>query len=275
MVSDQRAGAQDIVSLLSDRRDGRGSAELVRTLLDSMTAPSHLLRFIDLYGQFNAMFAGGVASLAGAFHTQPTTFVDASAPSSTSDRSSLVASEVFFAAEDEYADRLTGARVTHRGLAQDLLEGMAEYWQVPVPDPDIAYAGFVDQVRRRVVDGYGVSRVLSDGELFRCLGFHLGAELLADEEFGLIDRHLRRVEPDLVTHLATTSAESGAPLYQWISLHVVVEMEHFVHACTAAELAVRFYIGPLSGPFEHVLAGFTDFQDFQQEVFTELFAIIS
>jgi hypothetical protein len=190
---------------------------------------------------------------------------------SLSDRSSRIASEVFFAAEDEYADRETGVRVTHRYLAQQILDQVLAYFGLEDSDLGPRPSTFIESVIEQVRQGYGTCRRLSDAELFRGLGFHVGAELLADEEFALIDHHITDGFPRLQEHLQSTRIPEGMPAYQWISLHVQVEIEHFDHAVAAVILANEYYVGEeVDDVVESVLEGFKSFQEFQMRFFSGL-----
>lgn len=107
-------------------------------------------------------------------------------------------------------------------------------------------------------------------DLFFALGRHLGSELLADEEFNLMDHFMKSTFPELVAHLSSKVVpEAGVVAYQWIKVHTYVEEEHFSHGLDAAMRAIDSYSGPHSKAQVHemILDGFGAFADFQQEYF--------
>lgn len=255
-----------------------GSKRFLEAILATVAVETELVRFMHRYTVFNGNFAGGVASLAGAFHIRQDLFRDpAVMPRHCSDRSADIASYIYFAAEDEYADRFTGSRITHRGLAQALLSETISFCKV---DPDAFDATFrlhdrFDGFLAEVVKGYRINSVQSEDDLFDALGFHIGSELLADQEFNIIDTFLTRNYPSLVRHLKATKTIHGPEAYRWISLHTAVEVEHFQNAITAAEKAITYYCGT-----EHtqpdvrqlIVGGFRKFSDFQHRFFHDIMA---
>jgi hypothetical protein len=85
----------------------------------------------------------------------------------------------------------------------------------------------------------------ADG-LFRALGFHAGSEILADEEFRLLDGCLRRRHPELAAYLERAKVPLNGeehPAYFWIRIHTSVEADHFAVAVKGANRAQRYYTG--------------------------------
>jgi hypothetical protein len=79
------------------------------------------------------------------------------------------------------------------------------------------------------------------------MGFHTGSEVLADQEFTLIDRHLRDQRADMVRALEATKIELQGQkhdAYYWIRIHTGVEAEHFDAALAGANKALGYYAGP-------------------------------
>lgn len=243
-----------------------GACELFADALASIDSDEALLLCLARYIHLNAVFGSGVAGLAGAIGVRTDLFRDRAEPLAiVADRSAEVAAAIFFAAIDEFGG--TSARCpTHRAMAQELLRAAAAHAGCPAPLPDSVAGdgGFSAAVR----EGYGIGRALNDPELFGAIGFHLGSERLADQEFHLLDRFLRSRYGDLVRHLEQTRTANGHPAYLWIGLHTTVEADHFDTALRGANGALEFYAGPASretirglilegaGRFAALLAGF-------------------
>ena len=122
----------------------------------------------------------------------------------------------------------------------------------------------------RVWEGYGVGARLEDPRLFGAMGFHTGSEILADQEFVIIDRTLRRDRPDLVRALEAMKVEilgQKHNAYYWIRIHTGVEAEHFDAALKGVNNALRFYAGEAdpAAVKAWILDGFTRFADVQSE----------
>jgi hypothetical protein len=84
-----------------------------------------VLRFVGRYAAWNGLFGAGVAALAGKIGHSRRLFLERAEPiSALADRSVPVASYFFDAARDEFDDRDTAHRDTHRCLAQALLKGI-------------------------------------------------------------------------------------------------------------------------------------------------------
>ena len=102
------------------------------------------------------------------------------------------------------------------------------------------------------------------------MGFHTGSEILADQEFVLIDRHLRERRPELVRALEAMRVPilgQQHNAYYWIRIHTGVEAEHFDAALKGANNALRFYAGsePPASVKGHILGGFGGFAAVQSE----------
>ena len=98
----------------------------------------------------------------------------------------------------------------------------------------------------RVWEGYGVGARLEE-RLFRAMGFHTGSEILADQEFVVLDKALRARRPDLVAGLEDMKVAilgQRHDAYYWIRIHTGVEAEHFDAALRASTTRSRFYAGP-------------------------------
>jgi hypothetical protein len=182
-----------------------------------------------------------------------------------------VAADFFHAAIDEFDDRATPWRDTHRTLAQATLKGLGRvlgYEPVQLNDVVKINRG-TDDAMQKVQEGYGLGAALSEERLFRGMGFHTGSEVLADEEFTIIDRILREKRPDIVKSLKELKVEIAGgkhDAYYWIFIHTSVEADHFDAAVQGVNKALRYYSGttPEATVKSWILAGFRDFADVQQ-----------
>jgi hypothetical protein len=227
---------------------------------------SALVRLLGRYIQWNSGFGPGVATLAGKIGRQHDLFVDADEPiAALADRSVHVASFVFDAARDEFDDSATRHRDTHRSLGQAVIKGLLAQLQVDpaVLDRPAWLVGLEERTQR----GYGYATPDDLRHIGLGLGFHLGSEILADEEFSLIDQTLRAQRPELVQALLrmrVTVADHDHPAYYWIGIHSghggSVEAEHFAWAVKGVGEAFRY-----TPPADHealreaILAGFDAF----------------
>jgi len=258
-----RIEREDLSPVLSAHH---GNEALVAAL-EQAARPEQLLSVMGRYIQFNSAFGAGLANLAGEIAARQGLFQDpAERLRVAADRAAEVASDFFYAAVDEFDDRATPWRDTHRTLAQATLKGLGAFFGYS--DERLNDAVRINEATRtamqQVWDGYGIGARLEEPRLFSAMGFHTGSEILADQEFVLIDRHLRRRRPDLVRALET----SRVPIlgqqhnaYYWIRIHTGVEAEHFDAALEGVGNALRFYAGarPAEAVKADILEGFARF----------------
>jgi len=232
-----------------------------------------LLQALGRYIHFNSIFGGGVANLAGEMAARQDLFRDPAENSAAlADRSVEVAADIFSAAVDEFGAGGRSRRGTHRTLAQATLKASGEFLGFDAQKLD-GVANLNDATLTaisRAHAGYGLNRTLSEGDLFRALGFHIGSELLADEEFRLLDEFLRQRHPELVRSLESRQVRlNGAshPAYLWIHIHVSVEADHAASALAGANQALRFYAGGCGRAQikEWIMEGFVEFISAQRE----------
>ena len=246
--------------------------------LEQITSGPELLRALGRYIQFNSTFGGGVANLAGEIAVRQDLFRDPEEEVPLlADRSVEVAADIFFAAVDEFDDRATNQRDTHRTLAQATLKATGRFFGHdaaalnPLIQPNETTRAAIRQVR----DGYGISQPVDEPKLFRAMGFHMGSEILADEEFRVIDQFLRQQQPALVAYLENTVVtinELSHPAYVWIKIHTSVEADHFAFAVQGANSALRYYQGSAT-PIQAkrwILEGFGEFAGVQAAFMAEL-----
>src|SRR5262245_55471028 len=106
------------------------------------------------------------------------------------------------------------------------------------------------------------------------MGFHVGSEILADQEFVIIDRTLRETRPLLVKGLEETSVDilgNRHNAYYWIRIHTAVEAEHFDAALRGENRALGFHGGKSRGQAkEWILQGFARFARVQSDFMAAL-----
>ena len=127
----------------------------------------------------------------------------------------------------------------------------------------------------RVFEGYGLGAKLEEERLFRGMGFHVGSEILADQEFTIIDAVLKARRPEMVLALEAMRVEVLSEkhnAYYWIRIHTGVEAEHFDAALKGVNNALRFYSGDVEPARVKawILDGFRQFADVQSDFMTGL-----
>src|SRR5262245_37056066 len=172
----------DLQPVLSTHRGN----ELLRSAVESAGDPPHLLSVLGRYIQFNSAFGAGVANLAGEIAARQGLFRDAAEPVTVlADRAAEVGSDFFYAAVDEFDDRATAWRDTHRTLAQATLKGMGAFFGYKPEQLNgvIRLNAATQRAMSAVWEGYGVGARLEDSRLFQAMGFHTGSEALAAKGF--------------------------------------------------------------------------------------------
>lgn len=253
--------------------------------LETATAtPQRVLRFLSSYAYWNGWFGSGVATLSGKIGRSRALFVDAREPVlQLADRSVLVASHFFDAARDEFDDRDTPHRDTHRCLAQATLKGTLDYFAAQQPGLSDAAtvnallqpAPWLEALGARVAHGYGAGTLDDLAGNLRAMGYHLGSEILADREFSLIDQLLTERQPALVAALQKSSvriADEEHVAYQWIRIHSGhgggVEADHFAWATRGVRLCLSLLLPAQQGFARRQLhLGFIDFSRDHREFF--------
>jgi len=257
MTTPPHIGRNDLEPVLAAHHGN----EALRAAFEGAADPGHFLSVLARYVQFNSAFGPGLANLAG---DEPVKIL--------ADRAAEVGSDFFYAAIDEFDDRATHWRDTHRTLAQATVKGAGRFFGFTPQQLNqlIRINPTTERSMARVQEGYGLGEKLTEERLFGAMGFHVGSEILADQEFLIIDRVLREKRPDFVTALQTMRIEilgEKHDAYYWIHIHTGVEAEHFDAALRGVNSALRFYAGG-KGPAEvkrFMLAGFTRFAEVQAE----------
>ena len=240
---------QDLEPMLASHP---GAAAL-RTAVEGAADPRRLLSVVGRYVQFNSAFGPGLANLAGEIAARQRLFVDRDEPLRlAADRAADVASDFFYAAVDEFDDRLTPWRDTHRTLAQATLKAMgAHFGFTPAQLNDvISINAATEGAMKQVWEGYGVGAALPEDRLFHAMGFHTGSEVLADAEFNVLDAALRARQPEMVAALQRTKvgvAGQDHDAWYWVRIHTSVEADHFDAALKGVNGALRYYAGAEPG----------------------------
>ena len=268
-MSSLRIAREDLTPVL----DSHHGNEALRSAFAGATAPPHLLSVLGRYVQFNSAFGPGLANLAGEIAARQGLFRDADEPVRIlADRASEVAADFFYAAVDEFDDRATAWRDTHRTLAQATVKGMGRFFGYePAQLNDVIRINrATEDAMPRVFEGYGLGAKLGEDRLFGGMGFHVGSEILADQEFTIIDAVLKARRPEMVAALEAMKVEVLSQkhnAYYWIRIHTGVEAEHFDAALKGVNNALRFYAGDVDQTQVKawILEGFRAFADVQSD----------
>jgi hypothetical protein len=262
-------GREDLAPVL----EGHRGNEVLRAAFRDAADPAAFLRVLGRYVQFNSAFGPGLSNLAGEIAARQGLFRDESEPVRIlSDRAAEVGSDFFYAAIDEFDDRATTWRDTHRTLAQATVKGAGAFYGY-TPEQLNGVLGInaaTEEAMRRVWHGYGVGERLPEPRLFSAMGFHVGSEILADREFVIIDNTLKEKRGALVAHLSSTRVEilgQKHDAYYWVNIHTGVEAEHFDAALRGVNSALRYYAGDhdLAEVKGWILGGFAAFAKVQGE----------
>src|SRR5438093_870025 len=151
--------------------------QALRGAVEGAGPPPRLLSVIARYIQFNSAFGPGLANLAGEIAARQGLFQD---PEEVvrilADRAAEVAADFFYAAVDEFDDRATPWRDTHRTLAQATLKGMGSFFGYS--DEQLNDVVRINEATRRAMErvweGYGIGARLEAPRLFSGMGFHTG-----------------------------------------------------------------------------------------------------
>jgi hypothetical protein len=273
-MSSIAVGRQDLQAVLSSHRGN----EMLRSALESARDAPHLLSVLGRYIQFNSAFGAGVANLAGEIAARQGLFRDGAEPVAIlADRAADVGADFFYAAVDEFDDRATPWRDTHRTLAQATLKGMGSFFGYRPEQLNgvIRLNPATQRAMAQVWEGYGVGARLEDKRLFQAMGFHTGSEVLADQEFVIIDSVFKTTRPEMVAGLEAMRVEllgEKHNAYYWVRIHTGVEAEHFDAALRGSNKALRYYAGPneLGQVKEWILEGFSRFAEVQADFMAAL-----
>ena len=234
--------------------DMKEQEEIIKNVIvSSLDSPLSLLSFVHHYISWNGYFGSGVATLSGKIGRSRNIFRDRDDFIATSDRSVLIASYVFDAARDEFNDKSTSWRDTHRCLAQAFLKGCHNFFKSEIEVPNQIYNEpfWLRGLNARVAQGYGAYSPDTPLHIFHAMGYHLGSEFLADKEFSIIDQKLCSSYPELISYLDKNNFQIGESQhngYTWLHTHSghghAVEADHFDAAIAGVQFAYK-YIDPI------------------------------
>ena len=240
-------------------------------VLEEISTPEQLMIFFTQYVAFNSVFAGGAARLVSDITLQQDVFMESETLGVPRDCRIEIANSVFSAVIDDFHDR--EHLCSHRLMAEQLLWSMGELLDMPAHS--FSAAPFIAPITAEIVRGYGVrigSATAQD--IFYSLGFHIGSEYLADEEFNRIDGMIGEKFPDLKRRLQEEKKIAGRRYipYRWIEIHKVVEEHHCDAALDAANAALNNARVPwsLCESKTMTLEGFRGFSELQNSFMDEV-----
>jgi hypothetical protein len=242
--------------------------DLLQRRLEGIRTTDQLVCFIHRFLHFNDALAARVPFLAGLIHLHPELFADpADSEEFCRRRNAHVSAYIAEAANDEYR-MAPGGSLVHQRLSQLFFKGMLEHYAMhgqdfdgahPMPD---AVAALLQEARTLFFDDARLETIC------RAIGFHVGLEFYADQEFNLVDTYLRHRHEELVAALTRKFDDEPAG-YLWLSLHTVVEVGHYRAGLAAVEDAVRFCVPQEMAPraAECILDGLSAFAGLQRRFY--------
>lgn len=263
---------------LVDRESAEANIEATIEL--AAASPEGLYRFMQRYAHFNAPAGSLVARLASSIGLSRELFQETSIPvTDQADRGLDIAAKVLAATIDEHADG--GAKVTHRRLAQALMNAIGEYAHIGnLERNQVAQTpNWLTEVVGDLVAGYQ-GKIGDLQALVTAVGFHIGSELLADREYSLIDKVVRHnnrglnFDAYLQGKQIEISGKRLSPWY-WIVVHGKhnssgVEAEHCQMALDALNLMAEYRPESRATILEWASKGFVDFAELQQRLFFQM-----
>jgi hypothetical protein len=283
MLVQEKIATQDFTietfTTLFDRQINNAKIETIVELAASN--PVRLYYFMQRYAYFNSFAGSLVARLASSiglsykmFQKEGISVID------QADRGLEIAAKVLLATIDEHAD--AGAQnVPHRTLAQVTLQAISEYAELSEAElnkitetPD-----WMKTVITNLIGSYQ-GEVNNIEALVTAIGFHLGSELLADQEYSLIDKVVRHTNRGtgfdawLKGKQVQVSGKRLSPWY-WIVVHGKhnasgVEADHFQYALDALNLLAQSRPESNETILKWASKGFLDFATLQQQLFVAI-----
>lgn len=261
-------GAAGIRQFIRDAIERAPNHDLLQRGLEGLRTDDELVCFLHRFLHFNDALAARVPFLAGTIHLHPELFME---PVEDEEfcrrRNAQVSAYIAEAANDEY--RMSpGASLVHQQLSQRFFRGVLAHYRLRGSDFDRTHplppatARLLHEARSCFFEDATLDTVCA------AIGFHVGLEFYADQEFNLVDAYLRDHHPDLVASLTAQSGEEPAP-YLWLSLHTVVEMGHYRAGLAAVEDAIRFCAPREASPRmeQRIVEGLSAFAELQQRFY--------
>ena len=246
---------------------GASNKKKLQRQLDRIDSDERLLCFLHRFVLFNDALAARVPFLAGLIHLTPDLFLEAGpGVEFCRQANGRVAAYVAEAASDEY--RMTSERnMVHQHLSQRFFRGTLAYFGVaeggfddlhPIPK---ALNQLLEEARTKFFDRR------TPEAIFAGLGFHVGLEFFAHQEFNLVDDYLRANRPQLVAALETDDDDRAS--YLWLAIHTVVEIGHYRAGLQALDSALAFYPDRAGRPLmaAKIRDGFSAFVDLQSRYY--------
>jgi hypothetical protein len=230
--------------------------------LDAVRDDDALLCFFHRFALLNDALAARVPFLAGLIHLTPNLFIDADVDEEfCRQRNGRIAAFVAEAASDEY--RMTAEQdLVHQHLSQLFFRGVLDHFGVDGKSFDRRFAvpERLKTLLAEARDRFFLGR--EPEQLFAALGFHVGLEFFAHQEFNLVDKWLRAHHPVLVASLKRGGSNSA---YRWLAIHTVVEITHYRAGLEALKAAVASYHHSDERPrmVACIKEGFSSFVDLQ------------
>jgi hypothetical protein len=241
--------------------------DLLQHRLDSIGSDDALVCFLHRFVLFNDALAARVPFLAGVIHLTPNLFIDRDADEDFCRQSNgRIAAFVAEAANDEY-NMKDGENLVHQYLSQLFLRGALAHCGVngqafdrehPLP---ARLAALLEEARGKFLLERGPEQI------FSALGFHVGLEFFAHQEFNLVDAWLRGRYPALVASLE--HGGGGLSDYRWLKIHTIVEIDHYRAGVEALEAALAYYHRRDEMPrmLACIKDGFAQFVDLQRRYY--------
>lgn len=235
--------------------------------LDAISSDAGLLRFLHRFVLFNDALAARVPFVAGLIHLSPDLFLEPEpGVAFCRQANGRVAAYVAEAAADEYR-LVEGQDTVHQHLSQIFLNGVLAHFGVDCRgfDGNNPFPPALAEMLKEVREKFLLDR--EPETIFAALGFHVGLEFFAHQEFNLVDAHLRQNYPELVA--ALTEATSKGQAYSWLAIHTVVEIGHYRAGLRALTTALHYYREPTDAPkmAERIKEGFSAFVDLQSRYY--------
>jgi hypothetical protein len=263
----EHADDYQIGAWVEDAIAGASNRQRLQFQLDSIASDNALLSFLHRFVLFNDALAARVPFLAGLIHLTPNLFLDPEPGLEFCRQANgRIAAFVAEAASDEYR-MPEGRNMVHQFLSQRFFRGTLAYYGVeersfdglhPLP---AVLNDLLEEARGKYFDRRGPEQI------FAGLGFHVGLEFFAHQEFNLVDAYLRTKHPELVARLERDNSDSSS--YVWLALHTVVEIGHYRAGLQALNGAVAFYPNRANKPLmvARIKDGFNAFVDLQRRFY--------
>lgn len=265
--SEAEADAIPIEKWVEAAIDAAPNRRRMQRQLDSIASKTALVRFLHRFVLFNDALAARVPFVAGLIHLTPNVFVDpAECVEFCRQANGRVAAYVAEAASDEY--HLDAERSSvHQHLSQKFLNGALGFCRIDRTTFDRNHAPppVLTRILHEARTKFLAER--SAPAIFQALGFHVGLEFFAHQEFNLVDGWLRSRFPAIVAALEQEQPDGAN--YTWLALHTIVEIGHYRAGLEALKAALQFYRDPEQRPAMASLIkeGFNAFVDLQSRYY--------